>query len=544
MADVLDDLRSLALAAAPGDRLPSVRELCARHGVGPATVQRAVAALATEGLLVAHPGRGTFAADPDERPTAAGDLDWQAPALGPGGVDPGGLDALLSLPGDGVIPLSTGFVDPGLQPLTLLSQAAGRAARRGGSWGRQPVEGSEELRAWFAREVGGAHTAADVIVTGGSQAALGTTFRALGRPGDPIAVESPTYLGALAAARGAGLVPVGVPVDGDGIRVDLLERALGRGARLVYLQPRHSNPTGVGLAADRRAAVLAAASRAGAFVVEDDYARDITFGGPDLPPLAAADPDGHVVYVRSLTKSAAPGLRVGMVAARGAAGHRLRAARVVDDFFVSGLLQGTVLELVSSPGWPRHLRRLNAELSARRDALLAAVAKHLPTWEPFAVPAGGLGIWIRLGDGLEESELARLATEARVQVSPGRRGSPAIPRPPSSASPTRAPTRPPWARECDASPGRSAPRASRARGRSRSGPPRRRRRGPSPRRARHVVGWGDRAETIPLRRPWPARPDRARARRPLRLRNDRRLVVEPAMSFCPPIGSGGGGANF
>jgi DNA-binding transcriptional MocR family regulator len=421
MADALDDLRSLALAAAPGDRLPSVRELCARHGVGPATVQRAVATLATEGLLVAYPGRGTFAADPDERPTAAdGDLDWQAPALGPGGVDPGGLDALLSLPGDGVIPLSTGFVDPSLQPLTLLSQAAGRAARRGGSWGRQPVEGSEELRAWFAREAGGAHTAADVIVTGGSQAALGTTFRALGRPGDPIAVESPTYLGALAAARGAGLVPVGVPVDGDGIRVDLLERALGRGARLVYLQPRHSNPTGVGLAADRRAAVLAAASRAGAFVVEDDYARDITFEGPDLPPLAAADPDGHVVYVRSLTKSAAPGLRVGMVAARGGAGHRLRAARVVDDFFVSGLLQGTVLELVSSPGWPRHLRRLNAELSARRDALLVAVAKHLPAWEPFAVPAGGLGIWLRLGEGLEESELARLATEARVQVSLGR----------------------------------------------------------------------------------------------------------------------------
>ena len=111
------------------------------------------------------------------------------------------------------------------------------------------------------------------------------------------------------------------------------------------------------LAADRRAAVLDAVARAGAFLLEDDWARDLSAGDDPPPPLAADDPDGHVVYVRSLTKSAAPGLRVAGIGARGAAGARLRAARIVDDFFVSGPLQEAALEVVSAPGWRRHRRR-------------------------------------------------------------------------------------------------------------------------------------------------------------------------------------------
>ena len=115
--------------------------------------------------------------------------------------------------------------------------------------------------------------------------------------------------------------------------------------------------------------MLDAVAGAGAFLLEDDWARDLSADADPPPPLAADDADGHVVYVRSLTKSAAPGLRVAGIGARGAAGARLRAARIVDDFFVSGPLQEAALEVVSAPGWRRHRRRLRAELRARRDAL-------------------------------------------------------------------------------------------------------------------------------------------------------------------------------
>jgi len=308
---VTADVRALVLAGAPGERLPSVRELSARHRASPVTVQRALARLAAEGLVDPRPGRGTFVLGgsaggglPD------GDRSWQAVALGGEGADSESLTELLALPAPGSLPLSTGYLDPALQPVGALGSALGRAARRPGAWDRLPVEGLPELRDWFAHRIGGGWSGHDLVISSGGQAALGSAFRALSRPGDPIVVESPTYLGALAAARWAGLRPVPVPADADGIRPDLLADALERSrAQLVYGQTAFANPHGAVLASGRRAAVLDAVGRAGAFLVEDDEHRDMPIDAEAPPPLAAQDPDGHVFYVRSLTKVAAPGLR-------------------------------------------------------------------------------------------------------------------------------------------------------------------------------------------------------------------------------------------
>jgi DNA-binding transcriptional MocR family regulator len=134
-----------------------------------------------------------------------------------------------------------------------------------------------------------------------------------------------------------------------------------------------------------------------------------------------------VIYLRSLTKSAAPGLRVAAIGARGAAGARLRGARIVDDFFVSGPLQEAALEIVSSPGWRRHRRRLRAELRARRDALAAALARHLPELSPEVLPAGGLHLWAPLPEDTDDMALARTAAGEGVIVFPGRPWFPAEP---------------------------------------------------------------------------------------------------------------------
>ena len=246
--------------------------------------------------------------------------------------------------------------------------------------------------------------------------------------GDPVLVESPTYVGALAAAQAAGLRIVPVPTDADGVRPDLLAEAFRRsGARVFYCQPSYANPTGAVLAAGRRAEVLAVTAQAGAFLIEDDWARDFALDGDAPPPLAPQDRDGHVVYVRSLTKCAAPSLRIGAICARGPALERLRAARLVDDFFVPGLLQEIALQLVTAPSWPRHLRSLRAGLRLRRDALAAAVRRHLGPGCLPTLPAGGLHLWVALPDGVSDLDIEQRAAARGILVSAGRHWFPAEP---------------------------------------------------------------------------------------------------------------------
>jgi DNA-binding transcriptional MocR family regulator len=425
---ITQELRGLVESQAPGSRLPPVRELMSRHGAGPGTVQRAVSQLVAEGLVQTRPGRGNFVAQRASS-TVPADLGWQSAVLGEKTVSTDGLDELLEMPRVGVIPLTIGYLPEDLQPLRQLAAAAARAARRPGVWGRVPSEGLEGLRTWIAREAGAGLRAQDVLVTSGGQAALSTAFRALAAPGSPVLVESPTYVGALAAVRAAGLRPVPVPTDGQGVRPDLLEETLSSsGARLFYCQPVFANPHGATLATERREAVLRIVRSAGAFLVEDDPARDLFLENePPPPPLASQDPEGHVIYVRSLTKFVVPGLRVGVLCARGAAGARLKAARVVDDFFVAGILQETALEFLASPSWRRHMTTVRKTLRARRDALVEVVRRDLPVDSLSLVPKGGLHLWLKLPDEVDDVRLADELRRQGVVVSAGRHWFPAEP---------------------------------------------------------------------------------------------------------------------
>ncbi len=359
-----------------------------RFRVGAPTVGKVLSEMAGRGIVTTHPGRGTYTAR-RQRASGLGDLGWQTLALGSRCELSAEMEELLTADGD-LLPLTSTYLGADLQPTGLLATAAARAARRPHGWGRAPAAGVEDLRALFAAEAGPDHRATDVVVTPGGQAALATAFRYLAVPGDPVVVESPTYPGALFAARVAGLVPVPVPTDRDGVLPDAPGDALARtGARLVYLQTRYANPTGATLSLDRREPVLAALRRAGAFLVEDDWVRDVDLDRPSPPPLAGSDPDGHVVYVRSLTKAVAPGLRVAGLAARGPVLTRLRRGYVGDGMFVATPMQHTALEVVTAPGWPRHLSRLRGALRQRRDTLIAALRECIPTCEPPPTPGGG-----------------------------------------------------------------------------------------------------------------------------------------------------------
>ncbi|MFB7256364.1 aminotransferase-like domain-containing protein [Streptomyces nojiriensis] len=431
VAELAESLRAELNRYSIGGKLPSSRVLVERYRVSPVTVSRALAQLAAEGLVVTRPGAGVFRAAPRTAAPAPGDTSWQEVALSaegageivPRSVDATGVLGCLAVPPSGVIELNSGYLHRSLQPERAMAAALARAGRRPGAWGRPPLEGLPELRDWFAREIGGAVVAADVLVTAGGQSALATALRALAPPGAPILVESPTYPGLLAIARASGCRPVPVPVDAEGVRPELLAAAFeATGARVFVCQPLFQNPTGAVLAPGRRAEVLRIARAAGAFVVEDDYARSLAHegAGPLPATLAAEDTDGVVVHVRSLTKVTSPSLRVGAVAARGPVVDRLRAIQIVDSFFVSRPLQEAALELVGAPAWPRHLRTVAAELRHRRDVLAGALRRELPSLELPHLPYGGYQLWVRPTGYGDDAAFAAAALRAGVAVAPGR----------------------------------------------------------------------------------------------------------------------------
>ncbi|GAA1690011.1 PLP-dependent aminotransferase family protein [Fodinicola feengrottensis] len=406
--------------------MPTSRELMEQHHVGPGTVSRAIGILALEGVLTTRPGSGTFVSATKATPNRPIDTGWQAMALADRVVDTRSLSDQLGPPTDGTIMLDGGYLHPALQPTSLLTGALVRAARRPGSWDRAPINGLAALRSVFATLTGA--SADDVLITAGGQDALSIAFRAIAVPGSAVLVESPTYHGALAAIRSAGLRPVPVPLDDDGLTPEFLEEAFAlSGARLLYCQPTYHNPTGAVLSSERRQRVLEIARTAGAFVIEDDFARFLGHTPTVPPPLIHDDRHGTVVYITSLTKPAAPSFRIAAMVARGPVMERLRATRRVSDFFVSRPLQEAALELMSSAGWERHLKTLSAQLRNRCTALVTALRTELPTWTVRHVPGGGLHLWVQLPAGLSDIDITAVARRQRVGVSAGTRYFPAEP---------------------------------------------------------------------------------------------------------------------
>jgi DNA-binding transcriptional MocR family regulator len=395
-------------------------------------VTRALALLAAEGLVVTRPGAGVYRAEPGAGQRRAVDTSWQQIALTADNqhrgepvsrvVDASGLSTNLAVPPPDIIAFNGGYLHRSLQPERALATALAAAARRPGAWERPPVEGLTALRTWFARELGGGLTPAEVLIGGGGQAALTTALRALAPPGSAVLVESPTYPGALAVARAAGLRLLPVPVDANGVRLDLLRDVLAAtGAKVFYGQPLFHNPTGALLAPDRRREIIEVVHAAGAFLIEDDWARHLSHGGPLPPPLVADDPYGTVVHIGSLTKATSPNLRIAAIVARGPVLERLRAIQVVDSFFVPRPLQEAALDLVGAPAWSRHLRTLATGLRGRRDAMAAALHHDLPGLATSVqVPTGGHYLWLRLPQGTDETAVVSAALRAGVAVSPGR----------------------------------------------------------------------------------------------------------------------------
>jgi DNA-binding transcriptional MocR family regulator len=399
----------------------------AEYGASPVTVQKAMHALNALGLVESRPGVGTFVRA--VRAPRAPDFGWQTAALGSPHTRLPLVSSTQRAAAPDAISLHSGYPERELLPERLVRAALTRAARSEAALTRSLTRGMPELQAWFAAELAGAAppTARDVVIVSGSQSGLGSIFRSVVGQGRPLLIESPTYWGAILGAEQAGLTLVPVPSGPSGPNPEELDRAFRQtGARAFYAQPTFANPTGVQWSPQRGRGILDVVRGHGAFLIEDDWAHDLAIDA-EPAPLAAHDDDGHVIYLRSLTKSVSPALRVAAVVARGPIRDRIVADQGSEAMYVSGVLQAAALDVVTQPAWRNHLRGFRNQLRIRRGLLIDALREHTPAARLEHVPAGGLNLWLRLPDGTDVDRLVRDCESRSLLIAPGTEWFPAEP---------------------------------------------------------------------------------------------------------------------
>jgi 2-aminoadipate transaminase len=246
-----------------------------------------------------------------------------------------------------------------------------------------------------------------------------------------VATEEPTFLGALQAWNAYQAQYLPVPIDDDGIRIDRLEEALRAGPKILYVLPNFQNPGGVTLSLERRHAVIDLACRYGVPVVEDDPYGQLRYEGEHLPALVKIDADLHrcargerafhggVLYLGTLSKTLAPGLRIGWVVAPEEVIGKLVQMKQGADLHTSTFTQMVAYEVARGGFLDSHVRRIRKVYGERRDTMLRALEKHFPRSVSWTRPQGGLFLWVTLPAGIDASILLEEAIRENVAFVPG-----------------------------------------------------------------------------------------------------------------------------
>jgi DNA-binding transcriptional MocR family regulator len=260
----------------------------------------------------------------------------------------------------------------------------------------------------------------DMIVTAGAQQALDLVGKVLIDPGDEIAVEAPTYVGALSAFGAYEPTFVQVELDDDGMIVEQLEEVLLRGARpkFVYTVPNFSNPAGVTMSRARREQLIALCREAHIPIVEDNPYGLLRFEGEEQPTLRSMDPQ-NVIYLGTVSKVFSPGVRVGWAMAEPGVLHRLVLAKEAADLCGSSLSMLVTECYLSGANWRENLRVLVDVYRSRRDATITALEERFPVDAIWTHPAGGFYVWVTLPPYFDSQALLAAAVERRVAYVPG-----------------------------------------------------------------------------------------------------------------------------
>jgi DNA-binding transcriptional MocR family regulator len=427
---VAEDLAALIASGAlqPRARIPSVRRLALQRGISITTAVASLRLLEQRGLVESRPKSGYFVAT------------RRAPAPVPEAVSLPrtarlvGAQAMLKRLADASVDpamarLGHAIADPGLYPQTALRSSQMRVLRR------QPqlltsyparVRGSEALRrqitAHYAR-IGLALGADDLVITNGCMEALAVALRAVTRPGDTIAIESPVYFGFLQLAESLGVKLLEVPMHPrDGLSVEALRALLagrsGQNVRACLVIPNFSNPGGSLMPESRKRQLVALCREADIALIEDDIYGDLAHDGARPLPCKAFDRDDRVLLCSSFSKSLAPGVRVGFVAS-GRHHESLRALKQNLSGATALLPQEMLADYLSSGRYERHLRQLRLRCAEQVARVSQCVQDHFPAGTRLSQPQGGYVLWVELPGAVDTLALYDEASRCGVDFVPG-----------------------------------------------------------------------------------------------------------------------------
>jgi len=406
---------------APGVRLAASRTLADELGVARNTVLYAYEQLATEGFVTTDRRGTVVAAVTPERPPLPAAVRTGAAAVADVALRARDLRTLT-----GAAARMGAFV-PGVPALDQFPMALWRRMLDRAWRALTPAQlnygepaGEQALRTAIADHLRAARgvvcEAGQVFVTDGAQSSLDLCLRALADAGDTIWLENPGYGGALAAARGASLTIAGIDVDDDGI-APTADDWLLRPPRLIYTTPSHQYPVGNVLSLRRRLALIEAARAAGALIIEDDYDSEFRHDGAPLPAMQGLAPAAPVVYLGTFSKTMFPGLRIGFVVVPAALAPAFGAMR--GQSYASGRTaeQLALAEFLRSGQFALHVRRMRRLYRQRRDALVAALARHLGSVATVHGGSAGMHLSLRFTDQrLDDAAISAQALAHGVAV--------------------------------------------------------------------------------------------------------------------------------
>ncbi len=335
--------------------------------------------------------------------------------------------------GKKIISLAGGLPDPKIFPKAELAEVAKDIIKEKGEKALQysPTKGIAELREallnYMKKNGIAVGSDDDIIITTGSQQALDIIGRVLINPKDIVIVELPTYLAALNAFRLYRPSLVGIPIDDNGMRTDVLEQEVkrivkgGKRVKLIYTIPVAHNPAGVTLSIERKKHLLEIASEHDILVIEDDpYSHFVYDEGVDVTPLKTLDKEGRVVYLSTLSKILAPGLRIGWIAGNRVLIEVFERAKQSTDLHTSTLCQFIAVEAIKRGLVDRTIEKARIVYKRKRDVMLAALEKYMVKGSWWSKPIGGLFLMLWLPNNeIDTRELLPKAVEAGVAFVPG-----------------------------------------------------------------------------------------------------------------------------
>lgn len=408
----------------PGDRLPSVRALSVEHGVSLSTVQQAYRVLEDSGLATPKPKSGYFVS-----------ASRQAPALPVVGrpmqrpVDISQWDQVLELirvsPAEAVTQLGRGMPDvtsPTLRPLMRSLSLLSRHQDMPGLY-YDNISGAHTLREQIARmmiDSGCNLSANDLLITSGCHEALSASVRALCSPGDIVAVDSPSFFGAMQTLKGLGMKALEIPTDPlTGISLEALELALEQWPiKAIQLTPSCNNPLGYVMPESRKRALLTLAQRFDVPIIEDDVYGDLAYTYPRPRTIKSFDEDGRVLLCSSFSKTLAPGLRVGWVAP-GRYLEQVLHMKYIGTGSTAPQPQLAIADFLAGGHYQPHVRRMRTQYQRGRDQMIDWVMRYFPEGTRASRPQGGFLLWIELAEGFDTLRLNRALLGQGVQVAVG-----------------------------------------------------------------------------------------------------------------------------